>query len=483
MKLESMRVRGYRSLQDVEVSFGNLTALIGPNGSGKSSLLSALRLFFEPQEPVRVPDFWSDTSGEASDEIVVSLTFEELSAVDREELNHLINGDGPLIVERRFEEPGRGAYVADILAVPEFAEIREAQLKHRDRYNALVDSGSFEGLERASNKEQALAAMAAWEAEHRDRCEVISQVVDPAELLKRFTVLHVSAFEDPEAHLQAEGKGAVGQLLQHLVDRDAVDEQLQEVAEDAARRSDEVLTGAREGLATFTETVQGALQQFAPGFALDVRWEEATVGQARPRLTVDVRSEDGSRRPLAYQGHGVQRSLMYAALTAQVSRAEGEDGRVLLIIEEPEAFQHPLSCRVLSRTLRQLSQQNYQVAYSTHSPEFVHPDVIGGLRIVRRKDAGRGPATTVHSLSRDRLVAAWQHLFDTEDLTAESVQGRLSAHLTPQVLEGLFARRCILVEGDEDEALLRATALQTALGHVKVPADGQLRFPSLVGAS
>jgi len=486
MKLQGMRVKGYRSLEDVDVPFANLTSFIGPNGSGKSSILGALRLFFEPQESVRDLDFWSGTTGEASEEIVIAVTLGELSVADRDALDHLVDGDGHLTVERRFEEVGRGAYLADILAVPEFAEIRDAQLKHRDRYNELVDSDAFEGLERASSKDEAFEAMASWERDHRDRCEVVSQVVDPTELLNRLTVLHVGAFEDPDAHLQAEGKGAVGQLLQHLVDRDAVDERLHEVAEDAARRSDEILAGARDGITIFTESVEGTLRQFAPGFALDVRWAEATVGQARPKLTVDVRSEDGSSRPLAYQGHGVQRSLMYAALTAQASRTEGEGSPVLLIIEEPEAFQHPLSCQVLSRTLRQLSQHNYQVAYSTHSPEFVHADVIEGLRIVRREDEGHGPATTVRPLSQSRLVEAWRHLFDAEDFTAESVQGRLAAHLTPRVLEGLFARRCILVEGDEDEALLRATALQTGIdleasGIAMVQTNGKAGVPNVLG--
>lgn len=481
-----MHVRGYRSLEDLEVAIPGLTSFIGPNGSGKSSLLGALRLFFDPEESVRELDFWSGTSGEAAQEIVIAVTFEDIKGEDRDGIEHLIDPEGLVTVERRFEDPGRGTYLADSLALPQFAEIREAAVKHRERFNSLVDSGEFEGLERASNKEQVFAAMTAWEHEHQDRCEVVSQIVDPDHLFSKIRVLTVGAFEDPEAHLHAEGKGAIGQMLQTLVDRDEVDEQLQEIADDAARQSDEVLSDAKDGISTFTESVEGALQQFAPGFALDVRWEEATVGQARPRLTVDIRSEDGSRRPLTYQGHGVQRSLMYAALTAQVLRTEGDDSSVLLMIEEPEAFQHPLSCQVLARTLRQLSQRNYQVAYSTHSPDFVHADVIEGLRIVRRDDGGRGPATTVHSLSPERLVAAWQDIFDAEGFTLESVQARLGAHLTPQVLEGLFARRCVLVEGDEDEALLRATVLQSGLdleaaGIAIIQTNGKPGVPNVLG--
>lgn len=45
LQLESVRIRGYRSLEDVEVPLGALNVVIGPNGVGKTSLLDALALF------------------------------------------------------------------------------------------------------------------------------------------------------------------------------------------------------------------------------------------------------------------------------------------------------------------------------------------------------------------------------------------------------------------------------------------------------
>jgi AAA15 family ATPase/GTPase len=37
-------VKGYRSLQDIAVTLGNLNIITGPNGSGKSNLYNALHL-------------------------------------------------------------------------------------------------------------------------------------------------------------------------------------------------------------------------------------------------------------------------------------------------------------------------------------------------------------------------------------------------------------------------------------------------------
>jgi predicted ATPase len=42
--LARIQVEGFRSLKQVDLSFGAITALIGPNGSGKSNLLSFLRM-------------------------------------------------------------------------------------------------------------------------------------------------------------------------------------------------------------------------------------------------------------------------------------------------------------------------------------------------------------------------------------------------------------------------------------------------------
>src|SRR5688500_19002390 len=47
MKLQKLRVSGFRSLRDVAWEPGNLNVIIGPNGSGKSNLLRALTMLQE----------------------------------------------------------------------------------------------------------------------------------------------------------------------------------------------------------------------------------------------------------------------------------------------------------------------------------------------------------------------------------------------------------------------------------------------------
>ena len=71
------------------------------------------------------------------------------------------------------------------------------------------------------------------------------------------------------------------------------------------------------------------------------------------------------------------------------------------------------------------------------------------------------------------------------DYTIESVLAHLRAHLPARVLEGLFARACILVEGDEDEAIVRGAALREAfdldaMGLAVIQTSGKTGMPNVL---
>jgi putative ATP-dependent endonuclease of the OLD family len=91
MRVETLQVKGYRSLEDVALRFTDLTAFIGPNGSGKSSILGALRLFFEPSSSVGTLDFWSGP-GQTTDTISILITIGDMDEAKRQEGHVPIRG-------------------------------------------------------------------------------------------------------------------------------------------------------------------------------------------------------------------------------------------------------------------------------------------------------------------------------------------------------------------------------------------------------
>lgn len=488
MRILSASISGYRSLRSVQFELADLTACIGPNGSGKSSLLGAVRLFFQPSSQADGFDFWTGANDEKAELISIKLAFADLDEGERETFSQFVDSDtGSLTFERRFDSPGKGVYLAQRLAVPEFSRIRMLQRSHRDEYNELVVSNQFEGLSTASSKDDAFAKMTAWEESHPERCEIRDEEVDVIDdILRSLTFVSIGAFDDPAEHVEAEGQGAVSRLLSKVVDQEQVRSQLQAIADEAAGESDRILEDASEAFDVFARLMEDNLSRFAPGSRLAVTWVKPEIKSSRPRLRVEVETSDGLATPLKYQGHGVQRALMYAALTAQAQGPAGDAETIVLLIEEPEAFQHPLSCRVLTNTLRELSGRNYQVVYSTHSPFFIHPDLVDGLKIFHREDMdGSGASTTVESLVGDHLVTEWERVFQGDGFTIQSVLTRLRSHLPARVLEGLFAQACILVEGDEDEAVVRGAALEAGLdlnaaGLAVIQTNGKTGMPNVL---
>ena len=500
MRLRALRIRGFRSLRDVDVPIDNLTSLIGRNGSGKSSVLEALTLLFDPAALVENEDFWragpQDERAARSEEIAISGTFCELEEAAADAFEPFIH-EGLLEVERHFSEPGRGRYLGVRLTVPDFARIRSLPKSQRDEFNALVESGSFEGLQKVTSKEDAFKQMDSWEKANPTQCERTAQEVDffsgaagsPGSLSTYVSFIPVAALEAPEEHLDARRtSGAIGRLISEIVKSDSLDEELGRVAQQAAEAADQVLESRSGELATVGTAIEEGLKKFAPGFGLEFGWEPMpSPNRKSPAVRIAIATSEGIVTDLRHQGQGVQRSLMYAVLTAAVDKEAPEGERsVLLAIEEPEAFQHPLSSRALGKTLTALTAQNYQILYTTHSPYFVQPVSIGGLRLVRRTMGSDGHETQIASFSLAEFATVYGDANERDDFTAETIQARLEANLESRILEGLFAKACVLVEGDEDEALIRGASIARGihlddLGIAVLQTRGKGTMPLVVG--
>ncbi|WP_185174197.1 AAA family ATPase [Rothia nasimurium] len=47
MKISSVQIKNFRTVQEANINFDSITTFIGPNGVGKSTVLRALDWFFE----------------------------------------------------------------------------------------------------------------------------------------------------------------------------------------------------------------------------------------------------------------------------------------------------------------------------------------------------------------------------------------------------------------------------------------------------
>jgi len=74
MYLQKVGICGFRSCNDIEILFEDLTILIGENDSGKSSVLDALGYFFSSSSP-EPNDYYKKPDGKTSNKIEIVTTF------------------------------------------------------------------------------------------------------------------------------------------------------------------------------------------------------------------------------------------------------------------------------------------------------------------------------------------------------------------------------------------------------------------------
>jgi putative ATP-dependent endonuclease of the OLD family len=159
--------------------------------------------------------------------------------------------------------------------------------------------------------------------------------------------------------------------------------------------------------------------------------------------------------PVGLQGHGFQRTLLLAALTVLSKRNRRESsGDMFLAIEEPELFQHPTQAKAFASVLRHLAaepEQQTQVVYATHSPHFVDPRYFDQVRRISSRRVVDAPCASsqLKVASMDAVSSRLKGF-----VPAPSIERRWDQVCLKYLPDALFAESAILVEGDEDAAIL-----------------------------
>ena len=171
------------------------------------------------------------------------------------------------------------------------------------------------------------------------------------------------------------------------------------------------------------------------------------------RRGVEIIVDDGNLTNLHRKGDGVQ-SLVALALMRHGSEQNREDVSTVIAIEEPESHLHPRAVHELRSVIETLAQTN-QVVLTSHSPLFVNPHDLRNTIIVKASKAA--PASNVREI-RDALGV------------------RFSDNLEN-------ARLILLVEGTDDEMVLKQVLLNRSPILKKALGAGTVKFDSLGGAS
>jgi hypothetical protein len=475
-----MELEDFRCLRQVSFTCDRLTALVGANGTGKSSILKALEFFFDGRELDDL-DAWG---GDPSKEIRVTLLFAGLPEKLAQRLGPWLDEAGHLRLSRIAapHTDGRRAYWYESVRrqIPEFQEVRrnESATQLRQAYNKLRKEPPFDDLPSVTRQADAETAMSSFEQAHLELCEPLADRSinlgggGDLDLAGWFGFVLVPAVRDA-AQDAVEGRtGSFRRLVELLVrTRLDIDEELERLRKELDAQYREIIS--RNGDTILAETsarLTERVNALAPGTAVRLHWAPSNNTVEPPRVYAEI-VESEFAAEVGRQGHGAQRAYMLALLqelaTARASMGQsGEDHPLLVLaIEEPELYQHPVRARYLAGVLHQLADgsgiSDTQVFYATHSPFFVSVDAVQSIRLLRiNARADDAPETSVTSTDLDAAAAELWEANGQPDgrWDANTLRARLRPMVETPVSEGFFASAVVLVEGEEDRAVVTAAA-------------------------
>jgi putative ATP-dependent endonuclease of OLD family len=478
--IESVTVRHYRAIEEAKLDLDALTYLVGRNGAGKSTFLNALGVFFGALPVNGERDFFHlDTS--VPIEIVV--TFGQLGAEAEAEFSRYVR-QGQLVVTRRFEwdgsKPSGGNYYGVTGQYPGFDVLR-AIADGRARISAYAGLREQYGLPPARTVAAIDSELLSWEEQHPDDLVLAQDEghffgyrnVGAGKLDKYIDFVLVPAVRDASADAGGGGDSALRRLVDAVVSRSvALDAPLAELTKQLNLDYETLLRTPALSLDDLQSRVSRSIQRFAPGTSVTLDWGPMPPVKLATPSPVAQLTDDGFTCDVATKGHGLQRAYMMAALQAlaeiEAARAaalqEATAGftprGLLLAVEEPELFQHPAQARFIARTFEELTADpagQVRVLACTHSPIFVDVRTFDSLRRIQKVPAEDGMHVAVNCANLRQVAQRLQEVHqDGRTFTGAGLKPGLVALMNPYVNEALFADFVVIVEGEEDKALLEA---------------------------
>ncbi|MGF6644003.1 ATP-dependent nuclease [Paraburkholderia sp. GAS82] len=427
MRLEEVVIHNYCSCSSVRVSLSSFNPIIGYNNSGKSNILRAISWLLR-KSVLPTAAFHNSTVPVIVEGLISAVNVNLLPPNQRNQIDPFIT-QGQLRFRRRQDIPNAPA----------------GQIKV-DVLNPQTGQ---------------------WDANPTGLDNAIGVLFpDP---------LYIEAMDDAADDISRfAAKNTIGLLLKYTLDQ---------IRANNAAALNNVLTDLQSvgahlhGPTRIQEinTLEGdatqAIDDFFPGLSLHLDIQAPSFDDLIKSATISLSDAPGLQRPFTSFGHGAQRTVQMALiklLASQINQQAAAGSITVLLIDEPELYLHPQAIELLRESLKLLSQQNFQVIFSTHSPlllgaddvlntSMVYKTVASGT-VVRDKlaDAATTIAANPHHTS---VVFAIQHatyLMFSE--TVLLVEGKTEMMILPTLYKAIKGRtlaqdKACLVDGSSSTSI------------------------------
>jgi predicted ATP-dependent endonuclease of OLD family len=463
MKIKSILINNWRSIDTLEANFEDISVIIGQNNHGKSNILSALLFFFGKIKPESKDLFNPNNIS------FVEIKFHDLDESDKITFKKYLDNEGNIKVRK---------IIATDLKFNYHGYLQQLE----DEWLNLNNSSNYTNREIVSvtplvgyipesgrlTKAIIEEAQTRYIEENRENLNFTYSLEENNFLgLKTVAqsifvdIFFIPAIKNANDELNPNKSNLFSELYSKILNRLAETnpvyiEARRQVNQLASILNKTTLEGNPNGerpdeLNDFEENISQELLSW--NTSIEVEISAPNIDDIF-KVGTQIWINDGIKTDITRKGNGLQRALIFALIKAYSNiirearqNIDEEQARQVsnssyFIIEEPELFLHPQAQRDLHETLKLLSQtDNNQVILTTHSSSFIDLENYKSIIIAQKRTIEEG--TKVKQCNEDLFAS----LDDRRKLN-------LIYWINPERSELFFAKKIILVEGQTDKTII-----------------------------
>lgn len=484
MKLHTLKINGFKRVNEAEVKFGDATFLIGANNAGKSSVLKAIDWLLSNIKRMDPNCYYSEIDKDTGENkiacktVVLEAEFRDIPEEAKEwrgfrgrvfSYDPKDSGEtGNSITYKKTYALGEDV----VIELKSFRRTLKPGLENIKTGSQLVEMGFDKELItdvltdldkklNATDKAKFELIDEMWDISTDETWDKNPGGIGGVVLSKLPGFLLIPA--DSGAN-EIEGKAGVLQKTLHELFKDVRSssdnyKQAQLCLDELAKELDPSDNDSEFGkmMSELNSVLCSVFPESKLYAAADLSNPDSALS---PSFSIEMSSN--VRTSIADQGTGMIRAAVFGLLRfrQQWLRKRGGDDRGLIIgFEEPEIYLHPSAANQMRDVIYELSGESSQIISTTHSPYLI--DLSRKPKQVLNRFHYDDSHTTVHPFS---VTDEYKRL-ENDDKDHVKMVIKLDDHLS----RVFFTRKVIIVEGDTEEIILKEAVR-------RMPADLKVRL-------
>lgn len=477
MRLHEINIKNFRKLKDCTIKFRDTTFLIGPNNAGKSSVFAALDYLHKTGD-VNLDDYSKTFIPETEDyrrETEIEITAEYQNLPDDADSwlgfrgrvithnNRLPNESNKKIIYKKKWSIDHTKPKVFLMEYPRSVNARYADCKTVEDLTGEHYTIEFlmeyfgaanlsKALSHSSIKNSLTDLPNYWDTDTtQETIWVENPGGIPGNVLSKLPKIVIIPAESCVTQL-THPTGALFKTLGELFDtvRQGSENynQAQQLLNELAKELDpnDETTDFGKLITDLNTMTHSLFPESSIHLSASLDQPEKAI---KPQFNVEMKSN--VRTTVAYQGHGMIRATAFQLLRyvqSFVNRRTNTPRATIFCFEEPEIYLHPAAANQMRDVLYDLAGPEFQIVATTHSPFMIN---LGSEKSM---------SLTKFNFSDDEFTQCSSFNLESafENLIGDERQNLKMLLKTDDYISRMFfTRKCIFVEGDTEEVVLRET--------------------------